>query len=120
MSWKHRTTSKLSSSSNRSNLASSQSSSSILITPIVSIPTSTIDTKLSIFSPIERRLAKYRSLPFLWLRACGSNKRRNKDSSLAAIVTIMRDVENTLSEDEIFLTMFIYYLRRHDYTVASF
>jgi hypothetical protein len=27
-------------------------------------------------SPIEHRLAKYRSLPFLWLRTCGAFRRR--------------------------------------------
>lgn len=33
-------------------------------------------TYFSRLSPFERRLAKYRSLSFLWLRACTSSKRR--------------------------------------------
>ncbi|CAF0854871.1 unnamed protein product [Didymodactylos carnosus] len=86
MSWTHRTIAKLSPSPNHSNLESSQSSSSILITPIVSTPTPTTTVKSSsIFSPFERRLAKYRSLPLLWLRTCGNNRRRSKDLLLATI-----------------------------------
>jgi hypothetical protein len=33
-------------------------------------------TNSSRLSPLERRLAKYRSLSFLWLRTCTSSKRR--------------------------------------------
>ena len=40
-----------------------------------SVHTMISTTYFSRLSPFERRLAKYRSLSFLWLRACTSSKR---------------------------------------------
>lgn len=62
MSWSHR-------------LATLESSPSFAtITPI---NTSTINNS-SRSSPFERHLAKYRSLPLLWLRGCGSSNQQQK------------------------------------------
>jgi hypothetical protein len=48
--------------------------SSLELSP--SVPTMVSTTNSSRSLPFERRLAKYRSLSFLWLRACTSSKRR--------------------------------------------
>jgi len=70
MSWSHR-------------LATLESSPSFAT--IIPIDTSTTNNS-SRSSPFERHLAKYRSLPLLWLRACGSfnhqQKRRTADVDL--------------------------------------
>ena len=58
MSWSHR-------------LATLEPSPSFAtIVPVQSSSSSTMGSSRS--SPFERRLAKYRSLPLLWLRTCGS------------------------------------------------
>jgi len=70
MSWSHR-------------LATLESSPSFAT--IIPIDTSTTNHS-SRSSPFGRHLAKYRSLPLLWLRACGSSnhqqKRRTADGDL--------------------------------------
>lgn len=70
MSWSHR-------------LATLESSPSFAT--IIPINTSTTNNS-SRSSPFERHLAKYRSLPLLWLRTCGSSnhqqKRRTPDGNI--------------------------------------
>jgi hypothetical protein len=64
MSWSHR-------------LATLESSPSFAtVIPINSSSSSTTNNS-SRSSPFERRLAKYRSLPLLWLRTCGSSNRQH-------------------------------------------
>jgi hypothetical protein len=66
MSWSHR-------------LATLESSPLFAtITPINPSP-----TPPSRSSPFERHLAKYRSLPLLWLRVCGSSHQQQKQRTTA-------------------------------------
>ena len=37
-------------------------------------------------TPFERHLAKYRSLPLLWLRTCGSSDQQEKRRSIGASI----------------------------------
>ena len=46
-------------------------------------PTATTTNEPSRSSPFERRLAKYRSLPLLWLRTCGSSSHHGRRRSNA-------------------------------------
>jgi hypothetical protein len=62
MSWSHR-------------LATLESSPSFAT--IIPINTSTTNNP-SCSSPFERHLAKYRSLPLLWLRTCGSSNQQQQ------------------------------------------
>jgi hypothetical protein len=64
MSWSHRLTTLESPSS---------------FATIIPINTSTTNySSASRSSPFERHLAKYRSLPLLWLRPCGSSNQQEK------------------------------------------
>ena len=77
MSWSHR-------------LATLDSSPSIAtIRPIRTSPTDNPSRS----SPFERHLAKYRSLPLLWLRTCGSSDQQVKRRSIGE--TIERTTSNT-------------------------
>ena len=49
-------------------------------------------------SPFERHLAKYRSLPLLWLRACGSSNQ--PDKRYATIGNIPKDTINPSSDHQ--------------------
>jgi hypothetical protein len=68
MSWSHR-------------LATLESSPSFAT--IIPINTSPTNHTTSRSSPFERRLAKYRSLPLLWLRTCGSSHHQQKRRTTA-------------------------------------
>ncbi len=66
MSWSHR-------------LATFESSPSFAtIIPINPSPTPPPPPPTLRSSPFERHLAKYRSLPLLWLRACGSSHQQQQ------------------------------------------
>jgi hypothetical protein len=68
MSWSHR-------------LATLESSPSFAT--IIPVNTSSTNHTTSRSSPFERRLAKYRSLPLLWLRTCGSSHHQQKRRTTA-------------------------------------
>jgi hypothetical protein len=67
MSWNHR-------------LATLEPSSSFVRVKPINSPTTTDTSRSSTF---ERRLAKYRSLPLLWLRTCGSSDQQVRRNSNA-------------------------------------
>ncbi|CAF1018555.1 unnamed protein product [Rotaria sp. Silwood1] len=69
MSWSHR-------------LATLEPSPSFAtVTPIT---TPTTNNNSSRLSPLEHRLAKYRSLPLLWLRTCASSNHQHRRRTTAA------------------------------------